>query len=66
MRNGSLTRPEAQRLYAEQHAIAAQERAYRADGVLTGDERRDLYAELRDANRHIYNQSHDDDRRFGR
>ena len=66
MRNGDLTRPEAQRLYAEQRAIAAQERAYRADGVLTGDERRDLYAELRDANRHIYNQSHDDDRRFGR
>lgn len=65
IRNGSLTRHEAQRLYAEQRAIAAQERAYRADGVLTGDERRDLYAELRDANRHIYNQSHDDDRRFG-
>ncbi len=65
MRNGSLTRPEAQRLYAEQRAIAGQERAYRADGVLTGDERRDLYAELRDANRHIYNQSHDDDRRYG-
>ena len=64
--NGSLTRLEAQRLYAEQRAIAAQERAYRADGVLTGDERRDLYAELRDANRHIVNQSHDDDRRFGR
>ena len=65
-RNGSLTRHEVQRLYAEQRAIAAQERAYRADGVLTGDERRDLYAELRDANRHIVNQSHDDDRRFGR
>jgi hypothetical protein len=34
--------------------------------VLTRDERRDLRGELQDANRHIYNQSHDDDRRFGR
>lgn len=66
VRNGSLTRHEAQRLYGEQRSIAAQERAYRADGVLSGSERRDLYAELRDANQHIYNQSHDADRRFGR
>jgi len=66
VRNGSLTQHEARRLYGEQREIAALERTYRADGVLTRDERRDLRGELQDANRHIYNQSHDDDRRYGR
>jgi len=66
IRNGSLTPHEARRLATEQRQIAGLERRYRADGVLTRDERRDLRGELQDANRHIYNQSHDDDRRFGR
>ncbi len=66
VRNGSLTPHEARRLQGEQLQIAGLERSYRADGVLTRDERRDLQGELRDANRHIYNQSHDDDRRFRR
>lgn len=64
--DGSLTQQEARRLYGEQRNIASLERTYRADGVLTRDERRDLNGELQDANRHIYNQSHDDDRRFRR
>lgn len=63
MRDGSITRPEARRLYGEQRQIAALERSYRADGMLTRDERRNLQGELRDADRHIYNQSHDNDRR---
>ncbi len=63
VRNGSLTQHEARRLYGEQRQIAALERSYRADGVLTRGERQDLRGELQDANRHIYNQSHDDDRR---
>lgn len=66
MRNGSLTPHEARRLYGEQREIAALERSYRADGVLTRSERHDLREELRDAGRHIYNQSHDDDRRYRR
>lgn len=66
VRNGSLTQQEARRLYGEQREIASLERSYRADGVLTRDERRDLRGELQDANRHIYNQSNDDDRRYGR
>lgn len=66
IRNGSLTRPEARHLMQEQRQIARLEQRYRADGVLTRDERRDLRGELQDANRHIYNQSHDDDRRFRR
>ncbi len=66
VRNGSLTPHEARRLSREQRQIAVLERRYRADGVLTRDERRDLRGELQDASRHIYNQSHDDDRRFRR
>ncbi len=61
VRNGSLTQHEARRLYGEQREIAALERSYRADGVLSRDERSDLRGELRDAQRHIYNQSHDAD-----
>ena len=47
------------RLMAEQRMIQRQERAYLADGRLSRWERRDLYGDLRDANRHIYNQTHD-------
>jgi uncharacterized membrane protein YebE (DUF533 family) len=64
IRNGSITQHEARRLYAEQRQIAALERRYRADGVLTGAERRDLYGKMREASRHIYNQSHDAQRRY--
>jgi len=61
VRSGSLTPQEARRLGGEQRQIAALERRYRADGVLTRYERRDLNDELRDAGRHIYNQSYDAD-----
>ncbi len=59
MRSGDLTRPEARRLMSEQREIRREERAYLADGRLSRSERRDLYGDLRDANRHIYNQTHD-------
>ncbi len=64
LRNGSLTPQEARRLQAEQRSIAARERAYRADGVLTVAEHRDLYGALHRAERRIYNQMHDADRRY--
>lgn len=59
IRSGELTPREARRLQAEQRMIRRQERAYLADGHLSRSERRDLYGDLRDANRHIYNQTHD-------
>jgi len=59
IRSGELTPREARRLQAEQRMIRRQERAYLADGRLSRSERRDLYGDLRDANRHIYNQTHD-------
>lgn len=66
VRSGSLTQHEARRLQGEQREIAALERSYRADGVLTRNERSDLRDELRDARRHIYNQSHDADVNYRR
>jgi len=63
VRDGSLTSHEARRLQGEQRRIAALERHYRADGMLTRTERRNLRGELQHASRHIYNQSHDNDRR---
>jgi len=59
IRSGELTQHEAGRLFAEQRAIRAEERAYLADGVLTPWERRDLYQDLNAASRHIYNETHD-------
>ncbi|MBI4189984.1 MAG: hypothetical protein HY525_05540 [Betaproteobacteria bacterium] len=59
IRSGELTRSEAARLIAEQRMIQQEERAYRADGVLTGYERRDLWQDLNAASRHIYNETHD-------
>lgn len=59
IRSGELTPREARRLQAEQRAIRREERAYLADGRLSRGERRDLYQDLRSANRHIYNQTHD-------
>ena len=59
LRSGELTRREANRLIAEQRMIQLQERRYRADGVLTRDERRELWQDLNAAGRHIYNEMHD-------
>ena len=59
IRSGQLTRGEADRLVAEQRSIQAEERRYRADGVLTRAERTDLTRDLNAASRHIYNETHD-------
>jgi len=63
IRSGQLTRGEADRLVAEQRSIQAEERRYRADGVLTRAERTDLNRDLNAASRHIYNETHDDQTR---
>lgn len=57
--NGSLTGGERRSLWGEQRAIAAKESQYRADGRLSGAERRDLKNDLTLASRRIYNESHD-------
>lgn len=64
IRSGELTRHEAQRLMAEQRMIRQEERRYKADGVLSDWERRDLQRDLDAAGRHIYEQSHDAQTRY--
>ena len=64
IRSGELTRNEARRLMNEQRMIRQEERQYKSDGVLTRDERKDLLQDLNAANQHIYNETHDAERRF--
>lgn len=63
VRSGQLTSREARRLYGQQRAIQHRQRAYLADGRLSRGERRVLSRDLRSANRRIYNQTHDAQRR---
>ena len=60
VKSGELTPRETHRLKAEQRAIRHEERAYKADGQLTGRERADLHRDLNAASRDIYRQKHDE------
>ncbi len=59
VRSGQLSREEAQTLRGEQRAINREERYYRADGVLTPAERRELQRELDEASQNIHEEKHD-------
>ena len=59
VQSGELTRGETRRLQAEQRGIRQEERAYKADGQLTRDERKDLRQDLNVASRTIYSEKHD-------
>ena len=59
MHSGQLTTDERKTLAQEQKAIRQQERAYKSDGVLTRDERKDMHQDLNQASRNIYNEKHD-------
>jgi hypothetical protein len=60
VRTGELTPREAARLRAEQASIRREEYRYRRnDGRLDAWERAELAREQNQANRHIFNQSHD-------
>jgi polyhydroxyalkanoate synthesis regulator phasin len=63
VRSGELTKEEAKGLAQEQRSIRQEERQYKADGVLTKDERKDLHQDLNAASRNIYNEKHDSDTR---
>jgi len=56
---GQLTKDERKTLTQEQRAIRQQERAYKSDGVLTRDERKDMHQDLTRAGKDIYNEKHD-------
>jgi hypothetical protein len=59
IRSGELTAREANRLIAEQRAIAAEERYFKRDGRLSSWERAVLERDLDRASRDIYRQKHD-------
>ncbi|MBI3068040.1 MAG: hypothetical protein HY323_03505 [Betaproteobacteria bacterium] len=63
VRSGALTPDEARGLRAEQRALRQQERLYRGDGALTPEERADLRARRNTLREHIYNETHDAERR---
>lgn len=63
VRSGELTRDEAKQLAQEQRAIRTEERAYKADGVLTPAERKDLHQDLNQASKDVYEQKHDAEKR---
>ena len=59
VRSGELTRPEARRLVRGQVELRKDERAAKADGVVTARERAKLQHEADQQSRRIYKQKHD-------
>jgi hypothetical protein len=62
-RSGDLNRNEVRRLEGEQRQIRQERRQYAADGRVDRFERADLRRDLNRADRHIYNERHDGNRR---
>lgn len=65
VRSGQLTKEEAQGLATTQKEIRQEEKAYKSDGVLTKDERKDLHQDLNAASKEIYSEKHDTETRPG-
>jgi hypothetical protein len=62
-RSGDLSGNEVRRLQGEQRQIRQERRQYAADGHVDRVERADLRRDLNRADRHIYNERHDGNRR---
>ncbi len=63
VRSGELTKDETRELAAERRAIRQEERAYKSDGKLTKEERKDLHQDLNAASKNIYEEKHDAEKR---
>lgn len=63
VRKGSISTNEADRLLREQDSIKAERRAARADGVVTKQERKNIKAHQKQANRDIKSAKHNSERR---
>jgi Skp family chaperone for outer membrane proteins len=59
VKSGELTHAEAQDLRAGRRDIRQDERAYKADGTLTSDERQALHQDLAQQSKDIYAEKHD-------
>ncbi len=64
VRSGELTRGEARALQFEQRRIENIEQNYRSDGRFTREERADIQRRLDRSAQHIYQETHDADRRY--
>ncbi|HAM73256.1 MAG TPA: hypothetical protein DCM86_16595 [Verrucomicrobiales bacterium] len=60
VKSGQLTESKAQGLRQEQQAIRTEKQAYKADGVVTPAERKDLHQDQNQASKDIYNAKHND------
>jgi hypothetical protein len=56
--SGELTKPEARTLRTEQRGIAAEKRAFKADGKVTAAERTQLHRDQKVASKRIYKKKH--------
>src|SRR5690242_14634123 len=64
-RMGELTRPEYRRLRFELTEIERADRYYRADGILSPHEVRELHARLDALSRQVFRETRDAERRYG-
>ena len=63
VRSGELTKEEAKSLRGEQKAIHMKEKAFKSDGTLTKDERKDLHQDLNQSSQRIHEEKHDEEKR---
>lgn len=63
VKTGELTRAEVKELNQQRREIRREEHAYKADGHLTKDERRDLHHDMNALSKDIYNEKHDAEKR---
>ncbi len=59
VKSGELTKAEAKKLQGEEKALRTEKRAYKADGVVTPAERKDLHQDANQASKDIYAEKHD-------
>jgi hypothetical protein len=59
VKSGELTPAETARLAAQTKKLKEEKKDYKADGVITTEERKDLRQDKRKVSRHIYRQKHD-------
>ncbi len=59
VKSGELTKAEATRLKAQTAKVNQERKEYKADGVVTPEERKDLRQDKKKLSRRIYKQKHD-------
>ena len=63
VKSGELTHEEAQGLREDKRDIRQQKRAAKADGAVTGQERKQLHKSLNESSQNIYEEKHDAEKR---